>query len=101
MKKCSKCGIEFENEMFYVNNKNADGLDNYCKECRKALNKMNFQKRKDKEKEVADTHNLIKVYTNPDLAMYTPRQLMQELKARGFKWEYMLEPQRKVVYDKI
>ena len=101
MKKCSKCGIEFENEMFYVNNKNADGLDNYCKECRKAQNKMNFQKRKDKEREVADTNNLLKVYSNPELAKFTPRQLMQELKARGYKWEYMLEPQRRVMYDKI
>lgn len=101
MKKCSKCGIEFENEMFYVNNKNADGLDNYCKECRKATNKLNVQNRRNKEKESSDSNTLLKVYSNPELAKFTPRQLMQELKARGFKWEYMLEPQKKVMYDKI
>lgn len=101
MKKCSKCGIEFENDMFYVNNKNADGLDNYCKECRKATNKLNAQKRMKKEKESSDSNTLLKVYSNHELAKFTPRQLMQELKARGFKWEYMLEPQRKVMYDKI
>lgn len=101
MKKCSKCGIEFENEMFYVNNKNADGLDNYCKECRKATNKLNVQKRRNKEKESSDANTLLKIYSNPELAKFTPRQLMQELKARGFKLEYMLEPQRKVMYDKI
>lgn len=62
---------------------------------------MNIQKRKDREKEVADTHNLLKVYSSPELAKFTPRQLMHELKARGYKWEYVLEPQMKVMYDKI
>ena len=28
-------------------------------------------------------------------------ELMEELKARGFRWEYMLEPQKKIFYDKI
>ena len=44
---------------------------------------------------------MAKVYTNPELAKFTPREMMAELKARGFKWEYMLEPQRKVYFDKI
>lgn len=101
MKKCSKCGGEFEKEMFYVNNKNNDGLDNYCKECRKAMNKLNLQKRIERSKDISDAQTLLKVYSSPELAKFTPRQLMQELKSRGYKWEYMLEPQRKVMFDKI
>lgn len=44
---------------------------------------------------------LHKVYAHPDLARFNHRQLMEELKARGFKWDYMIEPQRKIYFDKI
>lgn len=101
MKKCKICGRELENEMFYVNNKMKDGRDSYCKECRKQKNKETSLAKKSLESTTTQHHDLIKVYSNPELAKFTPRQLMQELKARGFKWEYMLEPQRKVMYDKI
>lgn len=50
---------------------------------------------------VEKTDSKIKVYSNADLARFTPRQLMEELKARGFRWDYMLEPQRKIFFDKI
>lgn len=46
-------------------------------------------------------HKLIKVYAHPELAKFHPRQLMEELKARGWRWEYMLEPQKKIYFDKI
>lgn len=42
-----------------------------------------------------------KVSAHPELAKFTPRQLMEELKSRGFKWEYMLEPVRKIMFEKI
>lgn len=101
MKTCSKCGAQLDESMFYVNNSKKDKLDTLCKECRKKRNRENANRKKQRDSVVAENNNLIKVYTNPDLALYTPRQLMQELKARGFKWEYMLEPQRKLMYDKI
>jgi hypothetical protein len=44
---------------------------------------------------------LLKVFTNPELAKFSPRDLMTEIKARGFKWEYMLEPQKKIMYEKL
>jgi uncharacterized lipoprotein YajG len=87
--------------MFYVNNANKDKLDTFCKECRKRMNNENRRRKAQIDSVVVENDNLIKVYTNSDLAQFTPRQLMQELKARGYKWEYMLEPQRKVMYDKI
>lgn len=101
MKTCSKCGAQLDESMFYVNNANKDKLDTFCKECRKRMNRENKKRKSQSDSVVVESNNLIKVYSHPDLAQFTPRQLMQELKARGFKWEYMLEPQRKVMYDKI
>jgi predicted HTH domain antitoxin len=44
---------------------------------------------------------MIKIYSNVELAKFSPRQLMEELKARGFRWDYMLEPQKKIYFEKI
>ena len=112
-KKCSKCGRELPTDMFYNNKHNKDGFQDRCKDCQ-----LEYQRKKAKEKKIAalniedkvETKKVIvdekectmaKVYTNPELAKFTPREMMAELKARGFKWEYMLEPQRKVYFDKI
>lgn len=96
MKKCSKCGQEKPRSEFYASNKAIDGLQNWCKTCQKIACKS--QNTIDQVK--CDGH-LTKVYSNPELAKFTPRQLMQELKARGFTWDYMLEPQKRVMYNKI
>ena len=116
-KKCPKCGRELPTTEFYTNCHNKDGLQDKCKDCQREWNRE-YQRKKAKEKKIAalniedkvETKNVIvdekectmaKVYTNPELAKFTPREMMAELKARGFKWEYMLEPQRKVYFDKI
>lgn len=116
-KKCPKCGRVLPVTEFYTNCHNKDGLQDKCKECQREWNRE-YQRRKAKEKKIAalniedkvETKKVIvdekectmaKVYTNPELAKFTPREMMAELKARGFKWEYMLEPQRKVYFDKI
>lgn len=116
-KKCHKCGRELPTTEFYTNCHSKDGLQDKCKDCQREWNRE-YQRRKAKEKKIAalniedkvETKKVIvdekectmaKVYTNPELAKFTPREMMAELKARGFKWEYMLEPQRKVYFDKI
>ena len=116
-KKCTKCGRELPTTEFYTNIRNKDGFQDRCKDCQREWNRE-YQRRKAKEKKLAalknedkietekvviDTkeHTMAKVYSEPELAKFTPRQLMQELKARGYRWEYMLEPQRKVYFDKI
>lgn len=116
-KKCPKCGRELPITEFYTNIRNKDGLQDKCKECQKALYRE-YWKRKKEEKRLASLNvedkveikkvivdekecTMAKVYTNPELAKFTPREMMAELKARGFRWEYMLEPQRKVYFDKI
>ena len=116
-KKCPKCGRELPTTMFYTNIRNKDGFQDKCKECQREWNRE-YNKRKKEERRIASLnkedkietenvivdakeHTMAKVYSEPELAKFTPRQLMQELKSRGFRWEYMLEPQRKVYFDKI
>ena len=116
-KKCPKCGRVLPVTEFYTNVRTKDGYQDKCKECQREWNRE-YQKRKKEEKRLASLNvedkvetkkviidekecTMAKVYTNPELAKFTPREMMAELKARGFKWEYMLEPQRKVYFDKI
>ena len=66
-KTCPRCGRTLPIESFY---KNKDGKPySYCKECVKVLNAARKITPPDSE--------------NP-LSAYTPRQLMQELKRRGY-----------------
>ena len=70
-KKCSKCGRELPPSEFYVKNSAADGLQTWCKKCQKEKVRTNY------------TNN----HCNPDLAQFTPRQLIEELRHRGYTGE--------------
>lgn len=105
---CTKCGRELPVDRFNKKSASKDGLQQYCKECQHESAKKSYHKRKMKRNVLDNVETIkvgtsaaTKVYSNPELARFTPRQLMEELKARGFRWEYMLEPQRKIMYDKI
>lgn len=41
------------------------------------------------------------VFTNPELAKFQPRELLVELKARGYVWEKMYAPRIEIKYEKI
>ena len=116
-KKCSKCGRVLPTTEFYSNKHNKDGLQDKCKDCQRDWNRE-YQRRKKEERRIAELnhedkieterviidakeHTMAKVYSEPELAKFTPRQLMAELKSRGYRWDYMLEPQRKIQFDKI
>ena len=92
-KKCNKCGRELPLDAFHKN-------QYYCKDCKNALQQARYARLRE-ERDNNGGGKLLKVYSSEELAKFTPRQLMQELKARGFKWDYMLEPQRKIEFDKI
>lgn len=85
-KVCKKCGRELPVENFAVNRKNKDGLQAECRECRAAYMREYWERKKAKKKENEriEFEKKFKVYTNKDLAKFTPRELMLELKARGY-----------------
>ena len=93
-KRCYKCNRILPITEFHKSSRNKDGLQYECKECRREFDKERRKRSKEKSE-------LKKVYTNPDLACFNPRQLMEELKRRGFTWDYMLEPQKKIFFNKI
>lgn len=101
VKRCAKCGRELPVENFYKSRRASDGLQSYCKECHASTSTEYQRACRKKEKEATEHTTLLKVYGNPKLAEFTPRELMVELKARGFRWEYMIEPQRRIMYDKL
>jgi hypothetical protein len=96
------CGRELPEDQFNKCSTTPDGLQYRCKECGRKANKESRERRRAQALDSVDTYDgMCKVYTNPELSKFKPRELMAELKARGFRWEYMLEPQRKIMYDKI
>jgi NAD-dependent SIR2 family protein deacetylase len=92
-KVCKKCGRELPVENFSINRSNKDGLQTECKECKAEYMKGYWLRRKAEKKrieeDIKEFEKKHKVYTNRDLAKFTPRELMLELKARGYEGELL------------
>lgn len=88
---CKKCGQELPLENFSKNAKMKDGLQNHCRACASEYSRQIWQRKKAKRKEneLVEFEKKYKVYTNRDLAKFTPRELMLELKARGYEGELL------------
>lgn len=83
MKRCNRCGRELDESEFYKHKRAKDGLQPYCKQCQKELQRMSIKAIMPRLKEP----QIREGKTNPELAQFTPRQLMEELKARGYTGE--------------
>ena len=127
-KYCPKCKRVLPVSAFSKSSSQHDGYQDRCKDCKNAYQKEYYYRKKaesekarESKEKIVEAHckkdldstakakvvvdekerTMLRVYTESELAKFTPRQLMAELKARGYRWEYMLEPQRKVYFDKI
>ena len=104
---CSHCGTEKPASEFYRNTNNADNLQGTCKACCKVY----YHLRRDKERRLRDSKRRLEAARqsfedeleavsaerlgivqarpdaplHPELARFTPRQLMGELYARGYE----------------
>ena len=89
-KVCSKCGRELPLSEFHKKSDSKAGLQSYCKECGKKWVIEYAQKSREQKKvrkiddERIEFEGKYKIYTCKELSPFTPRQLMLELKARGY-----------------
>ena len=96
-KVCSKCGRELPTSEFHSHSTTKDRLQSQCKECAREAAKIANRKRRGIKKnlsggaELKAEHPKHKVYTNPVLAPISPRELMMELKARGYEGELVFK----------
>jgi hypothetical protein len=72
---CRICGEEKPITDFPVNSQYIDGYDTRCKGCKNDEARAGYHARKGKLKGGGD----------PTLADFTPRELIEELRARGYK----------------
>ena len=96
-KVCKKCGRELPLDQYFRNKATKDGHDSQCKECKTAYaleyqKKYRARKREQaKENERIEFEKKYKIYTNRELAKFTPRELMLELKARGYTGDLLYQ----------
>lgn len=78
-KRCARCGNILPLSDFYSEK------DSYCKECRKKIANISRQKKISMKRQ-----------GNPALKDFTPRELIEELRYRGYRGELVYEQKVKI-----
>lgn len=81
-KTCVACNRTLAIDEFYKSSKAKDGLQGHCKECHRKAVKSSQERR-----EALGAARKTRSANNPDLEAFTSRQLLTELKARGYRGE--------------
>jgi hypothetical protein len=96
-KVCRKCGRELPLSEFHKKSSAKDGLQPFCKECSNKMASECAKRSREKKKaqkienERVEFEKKYKIYTNKELAKFTPRELILELKARGYVGTLLFE----------
>lgn len=107
VKKCAKCGRVLTVDHFSKRTASKDGLQDWCKDCISESTRKARERRKnvmasktgflptDMPKKTVNTQETVerrvlsgaayKVYAHPELAKFSPRQLIEELHERGYR----------------
>lgn len=90
-KVCTKCGRELplDHDHFNKSKITKDGFRTQCKSCDNEYAKNYMLKKK--ASQTSNTRSISKLYSNEELAKFTPRQLIEELKARGYRGTLTIE----------
>lgn len=97
-KKCKKCGRELPLDAFGNLSTSPDGKYDRCKECVNKQQRDDYARRKAKEQGIS-TETPMGGGIDA-LKIFTPRQLLKELKSRGYVWTGMYV-KRDVPYESI
>ena len=115
LKYCPKCKTLKPYSEFHKNKAAKDGLQPICKKCRSEADKIRNDKIRELKRfssnlqttspeviKTVDGRTLIKKETSDSktLDQYTPREILAELKRRGYVWTEMWVKQT-IDYDKI
>jgi hypothetical protein len=91
-KRCGHCGRILPIDQFSKKSKSKDGLRPYCKSCYKGIQEARKAGKKDEESEDKTYYPSNAVAPADEtnaLEKFTPRQLLKELKRRGYRWSGM------------
>lgn len=90
-KLCKKCGRTLSIDKFNKMTSSIDGLQAYCKECHREMTKEGYYKRKAKVQEMKTQLAVATQKSAPqDLSKFQPRELIEELRSRGYKGKLYL-----------
>lgn len=86
-KKCACCGQQLPLSSFNKSKQSQDGHYTYCRECVSKKNKERYENKKKKKNSSNPIEFHKPVVLNTELSRFQPRELINELRRRGYRGE--------------